>query len=127
MTTSQSIIVRKVSIKGNNRTKLSFFDNEINDTLNVSSIDQLSKSLDILHNNLVSKGLFDSIDINVEEVKKNSDNSDSIPIEINIKVTEKGIPFLKMESFVKQQNGSSNVGCEIQGNILYIINIELLE
>ena len=127
MTTSQSIIVRKVSIKGNNRTKLSFFDNEINDTLNVSSIDELSRSLDILHNNLVSKGLFDSIDINVEEVKKNSDNSDSIPIEINIKVTEKGIPFLKMESFVKQQNGSSNVGCEIQGNILYIINIELLE
>jgi hypothetical protein len=44
-------------------------------------------------------------EINVEEVKKNSDNSDSIPIEINIKVTEKGIPFLKMESFVKQQNG----------------------
>lgn len=117
MSLQKPIIVRKVSIKGNNRTKLSFFDNEINDTLNVSSIDELSRSLDILHNNLVSKGLFDSIDINVEEIKKNSNDSDTTPIEINIKVIEKGIPFLKMESFVKQQNGSSNVGCEIQGNI----------
>ena len=111
---SQPIIVKKVSISGNNRTKLSFFDNEISDTLNVSSIDQLRSSLDRLHGNLMSKGLFDTVDINVDEIKKNND-SNSIPIEINVKVTEKGIPFLKMESFVRQHNGSNNVGCEIQG------------
>lgn len=113
---SKPIIVKKVSIIGNNRTKLSFFDNEINDTLNVSSVDELTKSIHLLHNSLMTKELFDTVDINLNEIKKNNDDdSNNIPIEINIKVTEKGIPFLRMESSVKQHNGTNSVGFEVQG------------
>ena len=102
--------VRSISVSGNARMKLQYFQNELKELDRFrGNPSKLREQISIAQSRLTSTGLFDEVEIKVVPL-------DSYDVQMEVMVKEKGIPFLKIESNVKANSGLSNdVGFEVQG------------
>ncbi len=104
--------VSGVVISGNDRTKLSFFDAELSGAINsAQNLQELHINLLKTTDRLLQKNLFDVVDTNID-IHSLSGNKYTATVKLNVK--EKGVPFLKAQSYVKTGN-STDVGFELEG------------
>lgn len=110
--------VGKVYVKGNERTKTYFFESELKTVLNQKlPLEKLKSELNTITQRLESSGLFDSVNIDLI-VHKVANNAPEFDADLHVSVREKGIPFLKVESYVKSRTAGGNTpGSEIGGEI----------
>lgn len=102
--------MRSIVVSGNERMKLQYFRNELKELDGFrGNAAYLKEQIAVAQSKLSSAGLFDEVEVQVLPLDKND-------VRMEVKVKEKGIPFLKIESNVKTNNGLSNdVGFEVQG------------
>jgi outer membrane protein assembly factor BamA len=111
MDQSQTQIV-EFTVAGNDRTQLSFFDAELQDVNRTGmTLPQVVERLGEATQRLLSMNLFDAIDSHLHVVSK---DPEGLKVQLKLNVKEKGIPFLKMSSYLKAGVGSE-VGFELQG------------
>jgi outer membrane protein assembly factor BamA len=110
--------IEKTIVIGNNRTRLSFFEAELKEVISKKlTIPLLKAELDKVVSRLQSRGLFEyaNLDLVLKEVLTDSNSNDNFLADIKITIKEKGIPFIKAETYVKSKTSGSEVGCEVQG------------
>lgn len=112
--------VGKAIIQGNERTKNYYFESELKTVLNQKlPLEKLKIELNTITNRLENTGMFESVNINLV-INKFESSTSYFDADVVISVREKGIPFLKVESYVKSHAAGSSapgseVGAEIQG------------
>lgn len=111
MQSNSQVIVKAITIAGNERTNLSFFDAELENIKEPNlTAQQLSERLSRTTDKLLSMDLFEAVDLNLQIVSQSHGSFDS---ELKVNVKEKGIPFLKVASYLKAGSGSE-IGFELQ-------------
>lgn len=104
--------VTKITVAGNDRTTLSFFSSEL-DGIKAEgmTLGELAKTMSKKTEKLLSMDMFDAVDTNLE---LGTDIHGKLTGELKLNVKEKGIPVLKVATYLKAGNGSE-VGFELQG------------
>ena len=141
MDPTSPISITGVQVHGHVRTKESFFETEFAGIHRCRNIQDLYNHLSEVNDRLESLGIFEGIETNiriVDDINSTSSSSQrkqprrpasgSYPIAIDVIVKEVGVPFLKLESYVRSGGGSSSsgatsssfsskgdIGCQIQG------------
>lgn len=110
---SLPIKITAIVIKGNERTKDVYFQNEFSDYSRCRNIGDLHQHLFSVTQNLQHSGLFEAVETNIRiGSTKNTanvainDGNDSLEqsaytISVDVTVKEVGIPQLKMESYIQ--------------------------
>lgn len=107
-----SVDVKGIEVSGNNRTRLGYFAAELAPPINESkTLKELYANLYKATDRMLARNIFDNVDTNVEI---DSLSKDRYTATIKVDVQEKGVPFMKMSSYVSQGR-SSDVGFELQG------------
>jgi outer membrane protein assembly factor BamA len=112
MQANAEVTLKKVTVAGNSRTSLSFFDAEFND-LKKSGV-TLQETVNGLHQKtqqLLSTDMFEAVDTNLVVL---SQENGKVVADVNVNVKEKGIPFLNVASYVKA-GASAEAGFEVRG------------
>lgn len=111
MRADSDVRLTKITVCGNDRTSLSFFDAELKD-INTKdcTLQELAQSFAKKTNKLLSMDMFEAVDTNIEIGQPKHGKFDAT---VRINVKEKGIPFLKVASYVKA-GATAEVGCELQ-------------
>lgn len=111
MQSYSQVNVKSISVAGNERTNLSFFDAEL-DSIKEPNLtaEQLSERLSRVTDKLLSMDMFEAVDLNLQI---NSQSHGIYDSELKVNVKEKGIPFLKVATYLKAGSGSE-VGFELQ-------------
>ena len=138
MDPSTPISITGIQVHGHIRTKESFFETEFAGIHRCRNIEDLYNHLSEVNNRLESLGIFEGIETNiriVDDITSKSQRKEPrrpasgiYPIAIDVIVKEVGVPFLKLESYVRSGGGSSSsgatsssfsskgdIGCQIQG------------
>ena len=141
MDPSTPISITGVQVHGHIRTKETFFETEFAGIHRCRNIEDLYNHLSEVNDRLQSLGIFEGIETNIRIVddingtpsssqrkQPRRPASGTYPIAIDVIVKEVGVPFLKMESYVRSGGGSSSsgatsssfsskgdIGCQIQG------------
>ena len=109
---NQSVNISEIRISGNNKTTLSYFQAEFDKQFeNVSNISTLNNKLHLVTTKLQNSGLFDAVEVHLVI---NSEINSCYQTSIQINVKEKGIPFLKLQSYVTTDLGINSIGFELQ-------------
>ena len=117
---SLRIRVSSIVVKGNERTREAYFQNEFSESVRCRNIGELHQHLSTVTQHLQGSGLFEAVETNIKigsslarEVARShnegqqggqSSGSTSYDITVDVTVKEVGIPQLKMESYI--QTGS---------------------
>ena len=111
MRVDSEVRLTKITVSGNDRTSLSFFDAELKDISTKNcTLQELAQSFAMKTNKLLSMDMFEAVDTNIEIGQPKHGKFDAT---VRINVKEKGIPFLKVASYVKA-GATAEVGCELQ-------------
>ena len=111
MIEDSEIKVTKITVAGNDRTALSFFDSELEEIkADNLSIKDMAKLMSKKTEKLLSMDMFEAVDTNLE-IATGINGKYTGELKLNVK--EKGIPFLKVATYLKAGTGSE-VGFEIQ-------------
>lgn len=111
-----------ISVFGNHRTHKQLFSNEMHRIkYKMRSINELNKELGIVQQRLLDMGIFDTVAIRLEPISNKSDKISSVRVDkdrtsyrVLVDVKEKGVPYLKMSSYVKA-GLTAEVGFELCG------------
>lgn len=107
------IRITSVTVAGNERTKLSFFDSELQGiSSNPVKLSDLAGILTERTQRLTSLNIFEKVDTNL--VIGDQDSHGKFNAELKLSVKEKGVGFLSVESYVKT-GASSDIGAEVKG------------
>jgi hypothetical protein len=95
-----------IKVKGNERTKETYFQNEFSESAHCRNINELHQHLSAVTQQLQQSGLFEGVEtnININSSANKKDITSKLPeydITINVLVKEVGIPQLKMESYLQ--------------------------
>ena len=114
--TTLPVKIEKALVRGNNRTRTSFFESEVDALLSQSlPLEKLSHELQGLSASLQSRGIFEAVNVDLVLKDVNQDSNNFVA-DIHIDVIEKGIPSIKVETYVRSRSTSSNeIGCAAQG------------
>lgn len=115
MSNSSDIHINMIDISGNKRTKLDFFNIEMQNIKRSMKYHDLKNELEQVRCRLLSMNMFDKVDIDIHEVKNTNNNHNMNKVNVMIDVVEKGIPFIKMSSYIKSGTGPDQIGFEVQG------------
>eukprot|EP01041_Mallomonas_annulata_P000862 gene862-1683_t len=108
------VIIESIKINGNNRTRKDYIESELSECLNSTHIKQLHSNLSQATARLRSLGVYDYVDIDLEII---SSDQKQYKTNLTINIKEKGIPFLKMDTFVRKGAIISDIGGELQGSL----------
>lgn len=114
------IFIDVISVSGNHRTQSLFFKKEMHRIKHKMSINALKKELGVVHQRILDMDIFDSVEIRIEPSINKADKSLSVRADkelsysVLVDVKEKGIPYLKMSSYVKA-GLTAEVGFELSG------------
>jgi len=125
LTENSQIEVSKIVVVGNDRTKLDYFQHELNNQLHSvystrTAPNSFRLPFSILHSNLntftnrlISTDLFEACDTNIQiDTFKAEENKYEATVKITVR--EKGIPFLRTQSYVRAGK-ESEIGAEFTG------------
>lgn len=111
--------ITDVSVAGNKRLQLSYFSAELKDVISGEpcTLGELTSKLHGCTQTMLSSNIFEIVDANLDIHSRDSRNGlPEFQAQLQLNVEEKGIPFLKMSSYVKSSSASaSDVGFEVQG------------
>jgi hypothetical protein len=119
---SDGVMIDKITIIGNRKTKLSYFEAAFCHISNHShDIQSLLSELSRITNNIQSHGIFESVDTQIRVIDR---HNHILTTEVIVNVKEANIPFLKMSSFVRtgstgSSSSNSDIGGEIEGTTLH--------
>jgi len=108
------VSVEEVAISGNKRTKKSYIEAELLESINSKTVQELHSNLEIVAARLQLLGVYDSVDINLEVVNSTPER---YATKVKVQLKEKGIPFCKMETFLRKGTVIKDIGCELQSAI----------
>jgi len=111
MDENSEIKLEKITVAGNDRTALSFFDSELQEIKAKGlTLGEMAKLMSAKTERLLSLDMFEAVDTNLVL----STDIHGAPIgELKLNVKEKGITYFKAETFVKSET-TSEVGFELQ-------------
>ncbi len=129
---SLPVVVDKIYVKGNCRTKLSFLETEFREVLDQKITDGKNSSetnhrLAQIVGRLRDQGNFDAVHLNLvlnSALSDQSTTTDYLNAHIELELKEKSIPFLKLESYIKTK-GSNGVAAVTGSSIGSDVGIEV--
>eukprot|EP01032_Pedospumella_encystans_P023841 gene23841-26977_t len=111
MDENSKIKLEKITVAGNDRTALSFFDSELQEIKAKGlTLGEMAKLMSAKTERLLSLDMFEAVDTNLVL----STDIHGAPVgELKLNVKEKGVTYFKAETFVKSET-TSEVGFELQ-------------
>ena len=105
------IEISRIGVKGNERTRESYFQNELSGAIHCRNISELHQCLISATSHLKDTGLFDGVEANIRICAAPTGGSKTSKFQINggspyniavdITVKEVGVPQLKLESYIQ--------------------------
>lgn len=111
MDENSKVNIAKITVAGNDRTALSFFDCELQEIkAKGQTLGEIAKLMSAKTERLLSLDMFEAVDTNLVLTT----DIHGTPVgELKLNVKEKGVTFFKAETFVKSET-TSEVGFELQ-------------
>jgi outer membrane protein assembly factor BamA len=114
--TAWPVTVDSVVVSGNQRTKIHYFEKELQDAIHEKEdIIDLYRSLQRSIGEMQQQEIFDAIHVNVNA--RVDEKAEVCRTDIKVSVKEKGIPVLRAESYVRTSGttASGSLNAELQG------------
>jgi outer membrane protein assembly factor BamA len=93
---SRKVVVRRIEVKGNQRTNGSFFENELREVVACDNFQDLHSSLVNTTKRMETFGIFSSVDAVIKVRPSEVTKAGFIPISLFIEVKEKNVVFSKV-------------------------------